>query len=545
MLGKAVELLLDRGFHPAIHFSLWLIPCILLAIFVLRGLGTFCAAYFNNWVVSRALSDLRARLFDRLLDMPAGRFHLEKSGMIINTMVSEARQVVDMVDSVFLSLLRDVLAVAGLLGALLWLNWRLTLVAVVIVPLTAVIVRATTTRLRQLNREDQRVTAEMTQVVKEATLGYQVIRLFSGKRYERERFASRSNALRSFAQKMTVAFAATTPVTQIATSLALSLVIVLALQSNMTAGQFTNFITMMLLLLNPLKAVAEVNGPLQRGMAAADTVFEFLDAPVEVDMGTIEMGSCRGHLKFDNVTFSYPGTDRAALSQINLDILPGSRVAIVGASGGGKSTLVALLSRFYDPVHGQILLDGVPYPEIRMGSLRDQLALVSQNVVLFDDTIAANVAYGVAEIDEVRLATAIKTAYLDEVVAGLPNGLDTNIGDNGLRLSGGQRQRVAIARAIYKNAPILILDEATAALDNESEREVKNALEALTSGRTSIIIAHRLSTVERADVIVVVERGRIVETGTHKDLLQAGGAYAALYYAQFAEKDQEGHLAVE
>jgi len=533
LVAKALQLLMDEGFRDTPGFSLWWIPGVLVSLFVVRGIGTFATAYYNNWVLSRMTNDLRAMAFERLLRLPAARFQQESTGKIINTVVADVRQVVDMIQSVFVAFVRDTLVVIGLLGYLLYLNWKLTLVALVVVPLTAVIVRTTSKRLRHLNRENQRVTAEMTQVVEEAARGFQVIRVFAGERYENRRFHLRSEALRGFSQRMTVAFAATTPVTQIATSLALSLVVVLALRAGMTQGEFTAFVTSMLMLLTPLKALAEVNGPMQRGIAAAETVFQLVDEPVEHDPGTRSLGRAQGRVRFERVSFRYPNVQARALDEVSLDIEPGQTVALVGMSGGGKSTFVNLVARFYEPESGRILLDGVPYQDIRMPSLRAQLALVGQNVVLFDDTLKANIAYGAEQIDHARLAAAIKAAHLDDVVARLPDGVETRIGENGMRLSGGQRQRVAIARAIYKDAPILILDEATSALDNESERAVQAALDTLMAGRTTFVVAHRLSTIERADLIVVMEQGRIVEQGTHDELLALGRAYANLYRLQF------------
>jgi subfamily B ATP-binding cassette protein MsbA len=539
LLGEALKLLMDMGFKKKVPFSLWWIPGVLVSIFVLRGIGTFATAYYNNWVLSRVLNDLRAKAFARLLRLPVARFHEESTGKVINIVVNDVRQVVDMINSVFISFVRDVLVVIGLLGSLLWLNWMLTLVAIVVVPLTAAIVRTTSRRLRHLNRENQRVTAEMTQVVEEAARGHQVVRVFSGENYENRRFYLRSEALRGFSQRMTVAFAATTPVTQIATSVALSVVVVLALRADMTVGEFTQFVTLMLMLLTPLKALAEVNGPMQRGIAAAESVFELIDAPVEQDPGTRTLGRAQGHMRFEHVKFRYPNAQSLALDDVSLDVKPGQTVALVGMSGGGKSTFVNLVTRFYEPESGRILLDGIPYQDIKMASLRAQLALVSQNVVLFDDTLRANIAYGAEHVDEARLAAAIHAAHLDDVVARLPEGVDTMIGENGMRLSGGQRQRVAIARAIYKDAPILILDEATSALDNESERAVQAALDTLMAGRTTFVIAHRLSTIEGADLIVVMEHGRIVEQGTHDELLALGGMYANLYRLQFTALVEE------
>ncbi len=535
LLAKALELLIDKGFDHKVAFSLWLVPGVLLSIFIMRGLFTFSTAYLNNWVMSRVLNDLRAMVFDRLLRLPVARFQEESTGRMINTVVGDVRQVVDMINSVFLAFVRDTLIVIGLLAGLLWLNWQLTLVALVIVPVTAVVVRTTTKRMRSLNRDNQRVTGEMTQVVEEAARGHQVIRVFAGERYERRRFEQRSEALRGFSQRITVAAAATVPVTQVATAVAVSVVIVLALRAGMSSGEFSSFITQMLMLLSPLKSLVEVNGPLQRGMAAAETVFGMVDAPAEPDPGTRVLGRARGHLRFEQVAFRYGEHGALALADITLDVQPGQTVALVGMSGGGKSTLVNLVTRFYSPNAGRILLDDVPYEQITLASLRAQLAMVSQNVVLFDDTLGANIAYGAETVDRARLDAAVKAAHLADVVAALPDGVDTQIGENGMRLSGGQRQRVAIARAIYKDAPILILDEATSALDNESERAVQAALDTLMAGRTTLVIAHRLSTIERADNIVVVDQGRIVESGRHDQLLALNGMYANLYRLQFAK----------
>jgi subfamily B ATP-binding cassette protein MsbA len=537
MFVKALQLLIDHGFGKDPDFSLWLIPGVLVSIFLFRGMCTFATAYFNNWFTSRIQNDLRRLCFDRLLRFPVARFHKQPTGTIINTVIGDVRQVTDMVNSVLLAAVRDTLKLVGLLAYLLYLNWQLTMVAVVILPTTALIVRTTMSRVRRLNRDNQRVTAELTQVVDEASRGHQVIRVFAGERYESARFETRSQALRGFMQRSVVAASATVPVTQIATAVAVSVVIVRAIQAGMTSGEFSGFLTAMLMMLAPLKALVEVNGPIQRGMVAAETVFDIIDAEAEADPGTRELGRARGDLTFEHVSFRYHTEPDArwVLDDVSLQVPAGSTVALVGMSGGGKSTLASLVTRFYAPERGRLLLDGIPYDEIRLTSLRAQMALVSQNVVLFDDTLAANIAYGVEQVDPQRLDAAIRAAHLADVVAALPEGVNTPIGENGMRLSGGQRQRVAIARAIYKDAPILILDEATSALDNESERAVQAALDTLMAGRTTLVIAHRLSTIERADNIVVVDQGRIVEQGRHEELLARGGVYANLYQLQFTE----------
>ncbi|MFC0351713.1 lipid A export permease/ATP-binding protein MsbA [Undibacterium danionis] len=534
-LGK----LLDHGFKgEQMDFPLWYVPAILLGIFVIRGACTFTTSYLMSRISVNLLNELRAKVFDKLLHVPVGFFHAESSGRIINTIMFEAQQIVEMVKVSITTLFRDSLTVAVLMGYLIWLNWKLTLVTLILIPGMTFLVRGVSKRLRKLNHQSLEVSGELTQVIEETTRAHQVIRIFGGQQYEQQRFEAKNKKLGSYTMKSTVAVSFTTPLTQILASVAVAIVIMLALaqarKDASTVGDFVTFITAMMMLLTPLKRLADLNGPLQRGMAAAESVYGMVDAIPEVEGGQLIQGRATGQLEFKHLNFTYPGQEQPALTDINLQVQAGETIALVGMSGGGKTSLVNLVPRFYEPDSGQILLDHVALSDISLQSLRQQIAMVSQNVILFDDTIAANIAYGDPTPDAERIAYAIQAAHLQEVVADMPEGSNTMIGDNGMRLSGGQRQRLAIARAIYKNAPVLILDEATSALDSESERAVQAALDELMQGRTTLVIAHRLSTIERASRIVVLVEGKIVEIGTHAELLAKDAAYANLYRLQFA-----------
>jgi subfamily B ATP-binding cassette protein MsbA len=541
-LSALMKILLDEGFVSKPAFPLWAVPVFVIGIFALRGLSTFLTSYMMTWASTRLLANLRQLAFNRILEVPLGFYVTTSVGRVINSMMFEVEQIIDMIKNVLTSLIRDSLTVIGLLAYLFWLNWRLTLITLVLIPLIAAIVRMTGKRLRKLTQNYLTINAQMTQVIEETTRANQVIKIFGGQEYERNRFEERADKLRGYSMRMASTFAATVPITQVVTACAVSIVIVIALhqsqQGQATVGSFVSFITAMLMLLTPLKHIAEVNGPLQRGLAAADVVFALIDAPTERRTGKALPGRVAGRLDFIDVDFAYPGQGQHALSKINLTIMPGETVAFVGMSGGGKSTLVNLVPDFYTATGGEIRIDGEPIENISLESLREQIAMVSQNVVLFDDTVTANIAYGDPAPDPARVEAAVKAAHLRDVVDGLSQGLDTQIGDNGSRLSGGQRQRVAIARAIYKDAPILILDEATSALDSESERAVQAALDELMKGRTTLVIAHRLSTIERADRIVVLDGGHIVEVGSHAELLAKNGVYANLYYLQFAKESE-------
>jgi subfamily B ATP-binding cassette protein MsbA len=536
-LPALFKVLLDDGFgRQGADWLLWALPLSMVLLFLLRGAFTFTMSYAMSWVSQRVLTDLRRDMFARLAELPAGYFARESAGQLISRMVVDVNNVTSTLGSVVVVLVRDSAVIVGLLGWLLYLNWRLTLIAAVLIPIVAVMVRSFSKRMRRLSSEQMRYTGELTGVVEEAIRCNPVIKVYGGQDYEKARFAAANEKLRNFARRMTVASATIVPTTQLAAAIAVAMVVAIALVQSRadqtTVGGFVSFLTAMLMLLAPLKHLAGVNGDLQRALAAAEVVFAFIDEPVEPDAGTRVMARARGELSFEKVGFRYPGTERPALVGIDLHIAPGETVALVGASGGGKTSLANLIPRFHSATEGRILLDGIPIEELTLASLRAQVAWVSQQVMLFNDTIAANVAYGARRgASRAEVEAAIRAAYLHEFVATLPEGLETVIGDNGIRLSGGQRQRLSIARAILKDAPVLILDEATSALDNESERWVQVALESLMKARTTLVIAHRLSTVIGADRILVMADGRIVESGRHDTLLARGGVYARLYSA--------------
>ena len=517
---------------------LWLLPGLMLSLAILRAVGSVAGEYLLSRISFRAIHVIRCRLFERLLVMPSKWFDGTERGHVVSRLTYNSAQLRDTTTDALKILVQDGLKVIVFLGGMVFLNWRLTLFFLLISPVVALVVRFASRRFRRISERIQESMGDVTQVTSEAVSGYREMRVFGGEEYERRRFVAASETNRRQNLKMTATKAASTQLIQVIAALALAGLVALLFQpevaGQMTTGELVTYLGLAGMLANPIKRLSDVNARLQRGLAAAQDIFAQLDQPQETDNGTFEVERVEGALRFEGISFAYREDLGNALTDISFDVASGQTVALVGPSGGGKSTLASLIARFHEPTAGRILLDGVPLADYRLASLRAQIALVSQNVTLFNDTLRNNIAYGcLAAASEADIRTAVRRAHAEDFVDALPQGWDTPVGDDGARLSGGERQRVAIARALLKDAPLLILDEATSSLDAHVERRIQAALGEVMEGRTTLVIAHRLSTVERADVIMVVEDGRIVESGRHAELLAAGGAYAGLYRSQF------------
>ncbi|CNH28401.1 lipid transporter ATP-binding/permease [Yersinia intermedia] len=532
--------LLDDGFGKANSSILKWMPLAVIGLMVVRGITGFISSYCISWVSGQVVMFIRRRLFSHMMGMPVSFFDQQSTGTLLSRITYDSEQVAASSSGALVTVVREGASIIGLFIMMFYYSWQLSLILIVIAPIVSVSIRLVSKRFRNISKNMQSTMGEVTTSAEQMLKGHKEVLIFGGQKVETERFDTVSNRMRQQGMKLVSASSISDPIIQLIASFALAFVLYAAsfpsVMETLTAGTITVVFSAMIALMRPLKSLTNVNAQFQRGMAACQTLFTILDMEQEKDEGKLEVERAKGDIEFRHVTFYYPGKDTPALNDINIHIEAGKTVALVGRSGSGKSTIANLLTRFYDASEGSILMDGHDLREYRLGALRNQVALVSQNVHLFNDTVANNIAYARDEhYSRAEIEEAARMAYAMDFINKMEFGLDTVIGENGVMLSGGQRQRIAIARALLRDCPILILDEATSALDTESERAIQAALDELQKNRTSLVIAHRLSTIEKADEILVIEDGRIVERGVHAELLAKHGAYAQLNRMQFGQ----------
>ncbi|HDY4924433.1 TPA: lipid A ABC transporter ATP-binding protein/permease MsbA [Yersinia enterocolitica] len=532
--------LLDDGFGKANSSILKWMPLAVIGLMVVRGVTGFVSSYCISWVSGKVVMHIRRRLFSHMMGMPVSFFDQQSTGTLLSRITYDSEQVAASSSGALVTVVREGASIIGLFIMMFYYSWQLSLILIVIAPIVSVSIRLVSKRFRNISKNMQSTMGEVTTSAEQMLKGHKEVLIFGGQKVETERFEAVSNRMRQQGMKLVSASSISDPIIQLIASFALAFVLYAAsfpsVMETLTAGTITVVFSAMIALMRPLKSLTNVNAQFQRGMAACQTLFTILDMEQEKDEGKLEVDRAKGEIEFRHVTFYYPGKDTPALNDINMHIEAGKTVALVGRSGSGKSTIANLMTRFYDVSEGSILLDGHDLRDYRLGALRNQVALVSQNVHLFNDTVANNIAYARDEqYSRAEIEEAARMAYAMDFINKMENGLDTVIGENGVMLSGGQRQRIAIARALLRDCSILILDEATSALDTESERAIQAALDELQKNRTSLVIAHRLSTIEKADEILVIEDGRIVERGMHAELLAKKGVYAQLNRMQFGQ----------
>ena len=528
--------LVDHGFVGKDMDTIRLVPPLIIGLFLARGIANFMAQYSVSWVGRRITFDIRNAIFTHLTRLPRGIYDTTASGGLISKLIFDVEQIAAAVTESIFVIVRDGLTVVVMAAWMIYLNWKLTIFFAILAPISSLLVRAMSLRFRKTSRQIQKSMGEISQVTQQATEGQRVVKAFGGQETEIRAFTEVNERNRRQAMRKVMVSAVGMGLVQLLAAIALALVIYFALLSGeITAGGFVSYITAVTWMMNPAKRLSKINETIQTGLAAAHSAFALMDEPAETDTGTVTLAHVRGRIEYRHVGFRYPVAESEALQDVSFTIEPGQTVALVGASGSGKTTTASLLPRFYRVNEGEIRLDDGNINDLVLADLRRHIAIVGQETLLFDDTIRHNIAYGhEGPIDEERVMRAARAAHVLEFAQKLPLGLDALVGERGLRVSGGQRQRIAIARALYKNAPILILDEATSSLDTESERLVQAAMQKLMENRTTLVIAHRLSTVEHADRIVVLAQGRVVESGTHRELLAQNGVYAGLYRIQFS-----------